>query len=450
MAGCPGRRSRTVAPVSARVRRRRALAVALLLLVTGSVAFLLLRSGDERLVPAGGDEDGEYDPLAWDPDRQAELERRAAAGLSDILYEKSPGGVVASARRTAVWRPLVESAARASGVDPDTLEAIVFLESAGRPDAVAGGDLEGAVGLAQILASTATDLLDLRVDLARSEDLTERIATARALGDAGEARRLARARRRADERFDPPKALRAAGRYLAIARREAGRDDLAVASYHMGLGNLQTVLDRYGEGDDVPYARLYFDTTPLRNERAYSFISRLGDDTATYLWRVRAAQSIMRLHRERPAELARRAAADRRGGAAARRLRPATGPAVPLPGRAAGVGLRLLDPGDPALRPSRAALSVLLYLGAGTKAISGQAPLVVASADGPALGIARRYRSREQALAFEFMLDRLQAWNLIAWERGERVIEVAVAAEAGELLPEPGRLLRDALRQPES
>ena len=433
--------------MSPRVRRRRAVALAVLLVVVSAAVFLVLRGGDERLVPGGGDEAGEYDPLAWDDGRARELERRAAAGLSDVLYEKSPGGVPASARRTAVWRPLVEQAARRAGVDADTLEAVVFLESAGRPDAVAGGDLEGAVGLAQILAPTATELLGLRVDLERSRELTDRIATARALGDAGEARRLARARRRADERFDPPKALRAAARYLQLARAEAGRDDLAIASYHMGLGNLQTVLDRYGQGDDVPYVRLYFDTAPLRNERAYSFLSRLGDDSSTYLWRVLAARSIMKTYRERPGELARLAAAHRRGGGAARRLQPAPArPAAALPADLGELGLRLLDPRDPALRPSAPALSVLLYLGAGAKAIAGQAPLVVASADGPALGIARRYRSREQALAFEFLLDRLQAWNLIAWERGERVIEIVVAREAGELLPEPERLARDALR----
>ena len=418
-----------------------------LALVAGVAAVVVLlltsRGGDERLVPAGGDADGQYDPLAWEPGRADELGRRAAAGLSDVIYEKSPGGVAATARRTAVWRPLVEAAARAEQVDPETLEALVLLESAGRPDAVAGGDLEGAAGLGQILAQTATGLLGMRVDLARSRELTERIAAARATGDAAAARRLARARRRADERFDPPKALRAAARYLELAEREAGREDLAIASYHMGLGNLRTLLDRYGEGGDVPYVQLYFDTTPLRNERAYGFLSSLGDDSATYLWRVRAAREIMRLHRERPGELARLAARHRSGGGAGRRFRPAAGAGVRLPDGSGSLGLRVLDPG---LRPAGAAAAVLLYIGAGTRAISGQAPLVVTDADGASLTIARRYRSRRQALAFEFMLDRLQAWNLIAWDRGERAIEVVVSEEAGELLPDAERIARDATR----
>ena len=422
-------------------------ALALLAAAVLTAAYLLLRPDADRLVPAGGDESGEYDPLAYDSGRDAELERRAAAGLSDVLYEKSPGGVSATARRTAVWRPLVDEAAAASDVDPDMLEAIVLLESAGRPDAVAGGDLEGAAGLVQILASTATELLDLKVDLARSKELTERIATARAMGDPDEARRLARARRRADERFDPPKAVRAAGRYLAFSKEEFGRDDLAVASYHMGQGNLTTVLDRHDGDDDIPYVRVYFDTTPLRNEHAYDFLGRLGDDSATYLWRVLAARQIMRLHRERPGELARLEALHETSGAAARRLgRPVAAQPERIPSGTGQLGLRLLDPADPGLQPDRAALSALLYIGAGTKAISGQSPLTVTGAQGSVLEISRRYRSRRQALAFEFMLDRLQAWNLIAWERGERVIRIVVGREAGELLPAPDRIVRDATR----
>ena len=50
------------------------------------------------------------DPFAWDPKRAAEFEKRAAAGNAHALYALSPGGVVASAARTAQWRPLVDRA----------------------------------------------------------------------------------------------------------------------------------------------------------------------------------------------------------------------------------------------------------------------------------------------------------------------------------------------------
>src|SRR5262245_32170477 len=169
-------------PTARQVLRRRVAALAALVAVALVVVVVITRGGggnqNERLVPGGGAKSGEYDPLAYDSHREDDLAARATAGFSDVVYEKSPGGVVSTARRTARWRPLVERAAKAYGVDPDTLEALVFLESAGRPDVVAGGDLEGAVGLTQILASTATDLLGLHVDLEKSRDLTSRIARA--------------------------------------------------------------------------------------------------------------------------------------------------------------------------------------------------------------------------------------------------------------------------------
>jgi hypothetical protein len=447
-------------------RRVAALGVLLVALVTAVVLIVTRSGGPERLVPGGPDGSGQYDPLAYSPDREADLARRASIAFADVLYEKSPGGVVATARRMAAWRPLVERAARATGSSPDLLEAMAFLESAGRPDVVAGGDLANATGLTQILASTAVDLLHMHVDLARSRALTKRIASAAAAGNKRQIRRLEAARRRADERFDPARSLAAAGRYLALARQKFGREDLAVASYHMGMGNLETVLRRYAGGatgqpiaklvadDKLTYTRLYFDTTPLRNARAYAFLSSLGDDSSTYLWRVLAAQQIMRLSRTNPAELARLAALQRAGGAPVRRLHP--NGAVETPATTAGgpppytqrLGLRLLDETKVGFAPRPEALAALAYIGAGAKDISGQGPLIVARARGFRLEIARRYRSRRQALAFQFMLDRLQAWNLIAWSRAGGLIKIAVSGEVAHLLPPAGRLAHDALLAP--
>src|SRR5436305_13375301 len=108
-----------------------------------AVAVLVVRGcagGQERLAPAAGSSDGHYDPLAYDDGRESLFEQRAAAGLAQLLYEKSPGGAAASAARTARWRPLIERAAKPAGVDPDLVEAIVLLESAGRPNVIAGND----------------------------------------------------------------------------------------------------------------------------------------------------------------------------------------------------------------------------------------------------------------------------------------------------------------------
>jgi soluble lytic murein transglycosylase-like protein len=471
-------------------RRRRALAAGLLaagLAIVAAAAIVLIRSGDERrFAPAAGSGDDRYDPLAFRDDRRAAFERRAAAGLAHVLYAKSPGGAVASARRTARWRPSIERAARTGGVDPDLLEAIVLLESAGRPEVIAGGDPEGAAGLTQIVAGTAVDLLGMRVDVRRTRKLTRRITAAEAAGDTTGAARLRARRRRVDARFDPRRALAGSVRYLTLARERFGRDDLALAAYHMGIGNLETALRAYAGADadeplarlvadrELSYARLYFDSTPLLHVRAYATLAGLGDDSATYLWRLLAARAIMGLFRERPRELRRLAALHVASDSAERVLHPpgVTGLADAASLERAARAGRLVDPpgaleslglvfGRPSgrrrtLRPE--ALSAALYIGAGSAAIAGERPLVVsraATAAGEAAGdelhatgyafdIARRYRSHRQAHAFEFMLGRLQALDLIAWRRDRSRIHIVVSADADELLPPPNQLAEDA------
>jgi soluble lytic murein transglycosylase-like protein len=429
----------------------------------------------KALTPGAGNTATTVDPIAWNPDRRAELERRAAAGLAHVLYAKSPGGAVVSAARTATWRPLIVRVARRAHLDPDVLEGIVMLESAGRPDAQASNDLNGAVGLTQILAETGRDLLGMRIDVRASARLTRGIERGHKV-----AQRL-RERRRVDERFDPAKALAATARYLRIARARLHRTDLAIAAYHMGIGNLQTALRAYGRRR-IPYARLFFDSTPLRHARAWRILAALGDDSSTYLWRVMAAERIMRLSRRDPSALARQADLQSRKASAEEVLHPAdstptfgdpfaiqrglgSGELVALDARTlAGFGIRI-DRGMGALagrlhqqrslyralRPQ--ALRILEVIGAGTRAIARTRPLVVTSTvrderyqrvletetiqatrnfslhtTGWAFDISRRYRSRAQALAFQFMLDRLTALNMIAWVREPDAIHVTVAA----------------------
>ena len=158
----------------------------------------------------------EIDVLAYDESEGEEVERRAAFGLSQPLYAKSPGGVTATARRTESYRPLVEDAVAGSSFDADLVEAIVFLESGGRPDVIAGDDPAGASGLTQILAETAQNFLAMDIDLDASRRLTARIAAAERRGDTVRAERLRALRRTVDTRFDPEQALAGTVRYLAV------------------------------------------------------------------------------------------------------------------------------------------------------------------------------------------------------------------------------------------
>jgi hypothetical protein len=464
--------------------------------VAGLVALLAGGHGDGQigLPAAGGAHAGTLDPLAYRPGLDAELTQRATLGYSHTLFARSPGGAEATARRVARFRGLIEKTAHAGKVDPDLLEAIVFLESAGRPDVIAGGgDPAAAAGLTQILAETGSSLLGMHVDLAASRRLTQRYVNALRHGRPALAARALAQRRRVDDRFDPAKALAGTVRYLHIARGDLHRDDLAVVSYHMGIGNLQAVQAAYGD-TKAGYPRLFFDSTPLRHATAWGKLQRLGDDSATYFWRVLAAARIMRLYRDDPSALHALAALQTDKGSDEEVLHPLadtkvfaapsdvasarkSGYLTALSGSPARLGFDIdarmgeLAPRlgqSPtlyrALRP--AALALAHYLGGGVRAISGSAvPLTMSSSvrdrryqalldltnpeatrayslhtTGYAFDVLRRYPTRAQAVAFQFMLDRLQALNLLAWVREPAAIHMTASSEAAAL---PAQFKRD-------
>lgn len=424
------------------------------------------------------------DPFAWTPSREGALTAAAARGTSHLLYTLSPGGAEASAARTAHWRGLIAGAARHASVSADTLEGLVFLESAGRADAVTPLGIDGAVGLTQILPETARDLLRMHVDVAASKRLTTRIQKALGHGHRKRAAALARRRARADQRFDPRASLAGTARYLTLARARFGREDLAFVSYHMGMGNLESVLRAYsGEqggaigdivrNDHLDYARVYFDSTPARHAAAWDKLAAFGDDSANYLWKIAAAEQVMRLWRTDRAQLGRLAALQTAGDSAEHVLHPPAstprfadedalrsaygdGTLRAFPDAPAKTGLSLARAPElfHGLRPE--ALATALYVGAQTRALSGTSPLevgdMVRDEQAPAAGgedagsaalhdtgwafdIRRRYRTNAQADAFQFVLDRLQVLDVIAWTRERRTIHIVVGAAAKALLP---------------
>jgi hypothetical protein len=478
-------------PLARRASAHSRLAVAgsVVVLAIAVLYSLLHASGPPPLpLPGLGRPAPPGDPFAYQASRQADFETRARAGEQQVIFQKSPGGVLATAARVAAYRPLIDAATKGTAIDPRVLEGIVFLESAGDPNALAGADAADAAGLTQILAQTGSSLLGMHIDLARSRRLTNQIATAYTLGETGRVARLQRQRALIDARFDPARALAATVRYLEIARRDFGGSDLeanglAVVSYHMGIGNLQSVLHDYNGGQAVPYAQLFFDTGPDRHPGAFALLQGFGDDSSLYYWRVLAAEKIMSLYRSDRSALVRLNALETSGFDDGEVLHPpgqtgvfatpddlasayAARQVLPLPSDPAKLGLeygpalgslahRLGQ--SPALyrglRP--AALDLLIELAARVRALSGtKAPLTVAQAvtdgsyehllggssgyslasSGYRFEIERSYANGAQATAFQAMLDRLQALNLIAWTREPTTIDVTVASDAGRAI----------------
>jgi Transglycosylase SLT domain len=462
---------RTMPPTrsAAQARRRATAQLGLLVVVLAAAVIVALLAhgsggsdeGPRQLAPGAGSTDTTRDPFAYDADDHEAFEARAAAGLAHVLYAKSPDGAVATAARVQKLRPSIEAVAKRAHEDADTLEAIVFLESGGRADVTASDDLQSAAGLTQILAQTGSGLLGLKVDVAASTKVTRSIARSRSVKHVA---RLKAQRRRVDERFDPRKALEATARYLAFARKNLhGRPDLAVESYHMGVGNLQRALKAYGN-EDVPYAQLFFDSTPLRHAKAWKILASLGDDSSTYLWRIGAAKDIMKLYRDDPKLLEAQAALQDWPSAehvlrppnatpvfdSAEALKTADLAVVNGPGLRVSKALAARPIGERSLRDP--ALILLRRFALGAQAIAKTAPVVVTKAattsggegfvgegveaepsthaTGYAFDVSRAYRSPAQAQAVQFWLDRLTALDLIAWVREPDVIHVTVAPQA--------------------
>jgi hypothetical protein len=436
----------------------------------------------------------DQEPFPYEASRRAEFEARAAAASSHVVFANSPGGALATAQRVARFRGQIEAATAGSEVDPDLLEAMVFLESAGRPEVIAGKDPELAAGLTQIVASTGISLLGMRVDLERSRELTVQARRAFRQGKTGKVNRFLRQRAQVDERFDPDKALEGAVRYLEIARERFGADDLAVESYHMGIGNLQDVIRTYTDSGGpvgglvaehgLTYAQLFFDASPSNHPETWDLLSGFGDESSEYYWKVLASRQIMRLYREDRGELDRLERLNAAKATAEEVFHPRgetevfadpdelaaawrDGEIVPIPdGEDLGlvVGDRLgelaaeLDV-DPALyrglRPQ--ALQVLTLMTRWVRELNGDSgTLTVTSAvrDGAyqrALGkqnpeatdayslhttgwsfdIWRHYESDAQAASFQFVLDRLQALSVIDYAVEPDAIHVTVSGETG-------------------
>ena len=147
----------------------------------------------------------------------------------------------------------------------------------------------------------------MKVDT-RAARATRGGSTAAARGHAGKVAGAAAQRaRRSTSASTRAKSLAATGRYLKLARERFGREDLAFVSYHMGIGNLESVLRAFGGGRRrrrAPRALLRLDAARA-TPRPTRSCSRFGDDSSNYFWKLLAAREIMRLYRDDRAELAR-------------------------------------------------------------------------------------------------------------------------------------------------
>jgi hypothetical protein len=267
----------------------------------------------------------------------------------------------------------------------------------------------------------------------------------------------------------------------------------------MGIGNLREVIARYVAPRaqarntrqtvrhyKVTWPRLYYDSSPLRNPRTWDLISSLGDDTKHYLFKVEASKEILRMARSDLDELREVDAAQNSKNSAEEVLRPesdyppyedhedlreayARSELVPLPADPGRLGYRIgRGMGSLAKRLDqprilyqglrREALATLLYIAKEYRRIAGKAfkPLRVTSTvrDLPyqdlliqtniqatseyslhTTGFAIDIAKPKAEKPLRFMLERLQALDVIAWVEEPGAFHLTVGRGAKALMP---------------
>jgi hypothetical protein len=286
-----------------------------------------------------------------------------------------------------------------------------------------------------------------------------------------------------------------------FAEKKLGRSDLAAAAYHMGIGNLQDVIAAYVRPRPltgstpktvakygITYARLYYDSTPIRNAAAYRKLASLGDDSRHYLFKLDAADTIMRLRAARSGLLERIAALQTAKASGENLLRPedrfppyedagdlrkayAKDELIALPDEPRRLGFRV-DRGMGSLarrvRERRAlfrglrpeALATLLYVTKEVRRIAGGSHLRITSTvrdlkyqralvgvnsqatrafslhtTGFAVDVSRNFRNRREERAFIAVLERLRAQEVLDFVYEPAAIHFTVGPEGERLLP---------------
>jgi hypothetical protein len=277
----------------------------------------------------------------------------------------------------------------------------------------------------------------------------------------------------------------------------------------MGIGNLQDVIaayvrprkltgstpktvKRYG----ITYARLYYDSSPIRNPNAYRRLYRLGDDSRHYLFKLDAADTIMRLRSAGSDLLERIAELQTAKASAENLLRPPDrfpayedsadlrraydkGELIALPNEPRRLGYKIdrgmgslarrikeRKPLFRGLRPE--ALATLLYITKEVRRIAGGSHLKVTSTvrdlkyqnaligvnsqatrsfslhtTGFAVDVSRDFRNEREEQAFIYVLERLRAHNIVDFVFEPGAIHFTVGPEGERLMPILERLIEE-------
>jgi len=209
---------------------------------------------------------------------------------------------------------IIRSAAQSSGFPQSTLEAIMYLESWGDPNAPVSP--AGAKGIMQITEPTARDMGLSIVRATRYKVTKERVLVkSKKKGTKPKYKTVTHKEPYTllvrDDRMVPERAIPAAARYLARLERTFGAEDWAIFAYHCGTGCVAYMKELTGRAQGIPpgeitVPRMFFSCSPAWNRELYDAIEAqmLRDYSPTYYFRIERAAQLLALYRQNPDDLA--------------------------------------------------------------------------------------------------------------------------------------------------
>jgi hypothetical protein len=240
---------------------------------------------------------------------------------TDLMVQSQTFGImreqdaIASARRVndPKIQALIHSAAQSSGFPATTLEAIIYLESWGDPNAESPA---GPKGIMQIADATAKDM-GLSIVHATRYKITHEKVLVKSKSKSTKPKYKTVTHKEPytvlvrDDRLVPSRAIPAAAHYLAGLEQKFGGEDWAIFAYHCGVGCVTYMKELTSRAHGVPaneitVPRMFFSCSPNWNRELYQTIQQqmLRDYSPTYYFRIERAAQLLALYRQNPEELA--------------------------------------------------------------------------------------------------------------------------------------------------
>jgi hypothetical protein len=239
---------------------------------------------------------------------------------TDLMVQSQTFGImreqeaINGARRVSdpKLQAIIRSAAQSSGFPMSTIEAIIYLESWGDPNAESPA---GPKGIMQIADATAHDMGLSIVHATRYKIWREKVAIkSRNKSTKPKYKTITHKDPYTvvvrDDRLIPDRAIPAAAHYLAGLERKFGGEDWAIFAYHCGTGCVTYMKDLTSRARGVPpnevtVARMFFSCGPTWNRELYQAIQQqmLRDYSPTYYFRIQRAAQLLALYRQNPEDL---------------------------------------------------------------------------------------------------------------------------------------------------